>query len=125
MNCTEAKYLMPLYLSSELDAKAMAEFELHAQRCAACTREAEQIRLYDGLLRDGVVNLYWSWADGSGAPQRLTNSPNRQEPWSWHPSGKFLSYFEVLPNGKNQMGVLPMSCDGVSGWKSFWSFELR
>ncbi len=55
MNCTEAKYLMPLYLSSELDAKAMAVFELHAQRCAACTREAEQVRLYDDLLRDAFA----------------------------------------------------------------------
>jgi serine/threonine-protein kinase len=70
-----------------------------------------------GLLRDGVTNLYWSWADGSGPPQRLTKSPNRQEPWSWHPSGKFLSYFEELPDGKSRMMILPMSGDAVSGWK--------
>jgi serine/threonine protein kinase/Tol biopolymer transport system component len=70
-----------------------------------------------GLLRDGATNLYWSRADGSGVPQRLTNSPNRQEPWSWHPSGKFLSYFEALPSGKPRMMILPMSGDTVSGWK--------
>jgi serine/threonine-protein kinase len=77
-----------------------------------------------GLLRDGVTNLYWSRADGSGVPQRLTKSPNRQEPWSWHPSGKFLSYFETLPSGKSRMMILPMSGDAVSGWKPGEPYSL-
>ncbi len=51
MNCIEAKYLLPLYASNELDAKVMAEFELHTQQCAVCAREAEQLSLYDNVLR--------------------------------------------------------------------------
>jgi anti-sigma factor RsiW len=52
MNCSEANYVIPLYLSSELDTKVMAEFELHLQRCAMCAREVEQLRLNDDLLRN-------------------------------------------------------------------------
>ena len=44
MNCSGAKYLLPLYASGELDAKAMAELELHLEQCAACGREAEESR---------------------------------------------------------------------------------
>jgi serine/threonine-protein kinase len=75
-------------------------------------------RVAFGLKRDGSTNLYLSPADGSGEPQRLTRSPNRQEPWSWHPSGKFLSYFERHPDKTRQLMVLPMSGDAVSGWKA-------
>jgi anti-sigma factor RsiW len=46
---------MPLYLSSELDTKVMAELELHLQRCAICAREVEQIRLNDDLLRNAFA----------------------------------------------------------------------
>jgi len=55
MNCSETKYVMPLYISSELDVAVMAEFELHLQHCGVCAREAEQVRLYDDLLREAVV----------------------------------------------------------------------
>ena len=56
MNCKEAKYLMPLYLSSELDAKAMSDFELHLDQCVACHRKIKQQRAYDNVLRDVVVS---------------------------------------------------------------------
>lgn len=55
MNCSETRYVMPLYFSSELDTALMAEFELHLQHCAVCAREAEQVRLYDDLLREAFV----------------------------------------------------------------------
>src|SRR5262245_55387233 len=77
-------------------------------------------RLAFGLKRDGATNLYLGAADGTGEPQRLTRSPNRQEPWSWHRSGKFLAYFETLPgpNAVTQLMILPMSGDEVSGWQA-------
>ena len=56
MNCNEVKYVMPLYLSRELDAKAMSDFELHSDQCVVCHREIEQQRAYDNLLRDVVVS---------------------------------------------------------------------
>jgi anti-sigma factor RsiW len=55
MDCTEARYLMPLYESSELDARAMAQFEMHIHECGSCAREIEQLRSLDNLLRDAFV----------------------------------------------------------------------
>src|SRR5262245_46000004 len=46
---------MALYLSSELDAKAMADFELHLAQCVVCNREVEQQTAYDNLLRTCFV----------------------------------------------------------------------
>ncbi|MCH8217121.1 MAG: serine/threonine-protein kinase, partial [Planctomycetes bacterium] len=45
--------------------------------------------------RDGNPNLYWKRSDGSGEAQRLTDSPNPQTPWSWHPEGRHLAIFEL------------------------------
>ena len=52
MNCSETQFVMPLYLSSELDATRMADFELHVQHCSACARELESATHCDELLRD-------------------------------------------------------------------------
>lgn len=52
MNCSESKYVMPLYLSSELDTKLMADFELHIERCGACSNELESALHCDELLRE-------------------------------------------------------------------------
>lgn len=54
MNCSEIQFLMPLYLSSELDATPMFDFELHLRRCAACARELEEARRCDDLLREAL-----------------------------------------------------------------------
>jgi Putative zinc-finger len=51
MNCSETQFVMPLYLSSELDAQTMAAFELHVQTCGTCARELEYSRHCDELLR--------------------------------------------------------------------------
>jgi anti-sigma factor RsiW len=55
MSCSETKFVMPLYLSSELDAMRMADFELHVQQCGPCARELEHARHYDVLLRDACL----------------------------------------------------------------------
>src|ERR1044072_3317060 len=52
IDCSEIQFLMPLYLSSELDATPMFDFELHLRQCAACARELEEARRCDDLLRD-------------------------------------------------------------------------
>jgi anti-sigma factor RsiW len=56
MNCSGANYVMPLYLSGELDTRVTAEFDLHLQRCAMCARGVEQIRLNDDLLRNAFAS---------------------------------------------------------------------
>jgi Tol biopolymer transport system component len=67
--------------------------------------------------RDGSFNLYWQRADGSGDVQRLTESQNLQTPASWHPSGKFLAFFETRQTTGQDLMVLPLEGDETSGWK--------
>ena len=50
-----------------------------------------------GSTRGGALNLYLQQVDGSGAAQRLTESPNAQAAGSWHPTGRFLAYQENRP----------------------------
>jgi eukaryotic-like serine/threonine-protein kinase len=62
-------------------------------------------------------NLYWQRADGTGEAERLTESANGQTPESWHPSGKFLAFSETHPQTGNDIMMLPLEGDEVSGWK--------
>ena len=65
----------------------------------------------------GVPNLYWQHADGTGEVQRLTESTHQQIPGSWHPGGKYLAFWETFPQTGNDIMILPMEGDEVSGWK--------
>jgi serine/threonine protein kinase/Tol biopolymer transport system component len=71
-------------------------------------------RIVFASARDGqsATNLYWQRADGSGEAQRLTRSESRQEPGSWHPSGRFLAFEQDF-----KLMILPMDGDETSGWK--------
>jgi anti-sigma factor RsiW len=78
MTCSEVKYVMPLYMSSELDVARMAEYELHLQQCAACRREAEQLRIYDELLREAVAEQR---IDTRELRTRIWRQISASEPW--------------------------------------------
>ena len=65
----------------------------------------------------GLQNLYWKRADGTGEVQRLTESRNWQIPSSWHPTGKFLAFFELDPETDWDIRILPLEGDERSGWK--------
>lgn len=67
--------------------------------------------------RDNYANLYWQRADGSGDVQRLTEGQNNQTPSSWHPSGKFLAFYEARPQTGFDVMLLPMEGNEASGWK--------
>jgi Tol biopolymer transport system component len=62
------------------------------------------------------AGLFWTRADGSGEPQRLTHSENQQIPSTWHPDGKILAFHETFRGGSN---VVTLSVEGAetSGWK--------
>ena len=47
--------------------------------------------------RSGVRNLFWQLADGTGAVEQLTESPNTQYPTGTSPSGKQLIFSEEGP----------------------------
>ena len=65
----------------------------------------------------GTYNLYWQRADGTGDVQRLTESKNQQFTGSWHPSGKFLGFYETNSQTSEDLMILPMDGDEASGWK--------
>ena len=45
--------------------------------------------------RNGVMNLFWQAADGSGTPERLTESQNPQFPTAISPDGSHLVFHET------------------------------
>ena len=45
--------------------------------------------------RNGVRNVFWKAADGSGEEERLTTSDNMQTPGSWSPDGAWLAFHEI------------------------------
>ncbi len=65
----------------------------------------------------GIFNLFLQRADGTGDVVRLTESPNPQFPSSWHPSGKYLAYFETVPGNASDSMILPLEGDDSAGWK--------
>lgn len=56
--------------------------------------------------RAGPLNLFWTAADGSAAPERLYSSPSTQFPSSWSPDGKYLGVMEIHPANGWDLWVL-------------------
>jgi anti-sigma factor RsiW len=56
MNCSDVQYLMPLYLSGELDSASMAQFDRHAGECPACSRQMEEQQELDRGLRMALLS---------------------------------------------------------------------
>jgi serine/threonine protein kinase len=63
-----------------------------------------------------TLNLYWQRADGTGDAQLLLDTPNAKYPGSWHPSGKFLAYYELRSQTNADLMILPMEGDETAGW---------
>jgi Tol biopolymer transport system component len=64
----------------------------------------------------GIGNLYWVNADGTGDVTRLTDSPNAERAYSWHPSGKFLAFQANRPGTGWDLMILPIEGDAARGW---------
>jgi Tol biopolymer transport system component len=56
----------------------------------------------------GIHNLYWRRADGAGAVERLTRSPNEQFPSSISPDGRLLVYMEANPATALDIWAVPL-----------------
>jgi eukaryotic-like serine/threonine-protein kinase len=58
--------------------------------------------------RDGSPNIYWQAADGTGAAERLTTSPQIQVPWTVTPDGKSLVLRDTDPKGTSHVSIMPL-----------------
>ena len=99
------------------DTLTQLTFEASNERNPVWTPDGRRIAFASDRTTAGVLNIYWVNADGTGEPARLTNSPNGQQPTSFHPTGRFLSFYENRPppTGFDLM-VLPLDGDAVRGW---------
>jgi hypothetical protein len=80
------------------------------------TPDGQRIAFASTRADRATWNLYWQRADGTGAPERLTASTNRQVAGSWHPGGKFLAFEEFSP-AKQSVMILQLEGDETTGWK--------
>jgi serine/threonine protein kinase/Tol biopolymer transport system component len=55
--------------------------------------------------------MFWTRSDGSGKPQPLTQSKNRQLPSSFTPDGKRLAFHELMPLTQNDIWTVPLESD--------------
>jgi serine/threonine-protein kinase len=61
--------------------------------------------------RAGARNLFWQAADGTGAVERLSESPNQQNATAVSPDGRLLIFTETAP--KTGDDVMQMALDGT------------
>jgi eukaryotic-like serine/threonine-protein kinase len=65
-------------------------------------------RIVFASTRAGIPNLYSQAADGTGIVERLTTSPNQQEPTSISHDGTRLVFFEIAPKTGPDLYLLPL-----------------
>jgi serine/threonine-protein kinase len=80
------------------------------------TPDGRRIVFASDRAKAGVLNLYGVNADGTGEVTRLTDSPESQRPFSWHPSGKFLAFDANRGATGLDLMILPMEGDAARGW---------
>ena len=66
--------------------------------------------------RDGIFNLYWKAADGTGQVERLTTSDNIQAPTAVSPDGMTLLFAEIRPQTGLDIGALSVDGDHAVNW---------
>jgi Tol biopolymer transport system component len=98
------------------DTLTQLTFDPGEDRAPVWTPDGRRIVFSSDRAKPGINNLYWVNADGTGEVTRLTDSPNIQVPFSWHPSGKFLAFLDLHPGPAADLMILPMEGDAARGW---------
>ncbi len=62
--------------------------------------------------RDGLANLYWKAADGTGTVERLTESSNTQFPYGFTPDGRHLVFREDADSSDTGLDLMTLAMDG-------------
>jgi serine/threonine-protein kinase len=99
------------------DTLSRLTFDVGVDNYPVWTPNGQRIAFASTRADKAIQNLYWQQADGTGVAERLTESPNPQFPTSWHPSGKLLAFTELHPQTGNDIMIVPLEGDEVSGWK--------
>jgi serine/threonine protein kinase/Tol biopolymer transport system component len=99
------------------DQLSRLTFDPGADQKPVWTPDGSRIVFSSNRDAKAALNLYWQRADGTGDVQRLTESKNNQFASSWHPSGKFLAFYEQTPQAAMDLLILPLEGDEASGWK--------
>jgi serine/threonine-protein kinase len=68
-------------------------------------------RLVFTSARDGVGSLFWQAADGTGSPERLTESPNYQRPSAVLPDGMRVLFWEAPRKTATDVMMLTLDKD--------------
>jgi Tol biopolymer transport system component len=75
------------------------------------TPDGQRVMFYSTRAGSGGIgtgNLYWQASDGTGAAERLTDSPNNQVPNAVSPNGTELVFGEGTAVGGSDLWLLPL-----------------
>jgi serine/threonine-protein kinase len=96
------------------DSMTQLTFDPGNDRAPVWTPDGRRIIFASDRAKEG--NLYEVNADGTGEVTRLTDSPDSQVPFSWHPNGKFLAFHANRGATGLDLMILPMEGDAARGW---------
>jgi len=104
----------------ERDTATQLTFAGLANRYPSWTPDGKRVA-YFSVQDGGASGIFWIRADGTGDPQRLTESRNTQIPnsWSQSPDGRVLAFHQDKPGAKGDGTIMTLAVEGneESGWK--------
>jgi serine/threonine-protein kinase len=72
---------------------------------------------YAHFERTAIADIYWTRADGTGAPLRLTTLNARPAPSAWHPDGKVLTFEQGVYARQSSTFTITLEGNDKLGWK--------
>jgi Tol biopolymer transport system component len=81
-------------------------FDGNANNRPVWTPDGKHIAFYSN--KEGILNLFWQKADGSGGLEQLISSPTLQVPQSFSPDGQWLAFQNIDAATSTDIWVLRM-----------------
>ncbi|MEE8257501.1 MAG: protein kinase, partial [Acidobacteriota bacterium] len=113
----------------EFERGTLSRLTFDAAAVPVWTPDGERVTFTSSRSGD-IDNIYWKRADGTGEVELLTESQNRQHPFSWSPDGKVLVFGELDPNNDWDLWTLRLEGEkkpelflGTPFYESFPSFS--
>jgi serine/threonine protein kinase len=98
---------------------AMTRLTLHSSAAfkPVWTPDGNRVAFTFARAEEGIFNVAWQRADGSGQVQHLAQGRNAKTATSFHPSGRFLAINELDAKTNYDVLVIPLSGDESAGWQ--------